>query len=174
MSWRYKDHLNADNGQGERLRDCPERVTRLTFDQWLTFYQGDPEHWIDYENYNYVSGSHSYHLPVYKKITNSNIRRKDGGWGKVTEYIYIKFLTRADFRKYHNYIKAILKNGQDFENLREIQELAEHIGKIAEKRLRETQERTQKAIDENKRLMEETRLKIKAQGKEGEVYEFSF
>lgn len=172
MSWSYRKHLKARCGMGdELLRECPTRVTRLTFDQWLTFYHGDPEHWIDFENSDFtrITKSNSYHLPVYKKdkyIANGKYHSY--------EYIYIKFLTRADFKKYEHYIKTILKNGEDFENLREIEELARYIGKIADKRLRETQKRTQKAIDENQKLMEETRLKIRAEMSGGEQVELSF
>lgn len=175
MSWSYKKHLRAAYGiRDEKLFDCPTRVTRLTFDQWLTFYHGDPEHWIDFENspFSRLNKHNSYHLPVYKKFVQKVL--SSGSTYEGTEYIYIKFLTRADFKKYKNYIKTILKNGEDFENLREIEELARYIGKIADQRLRETQKRTQKAIDENQKLMEETRLKIRAEMSGGEQVELSF
>lgn len=175
MSWSYKKHLRAKFGvRDEQLSACPTRVTRLTFDQWLTFYHGDPENWIDFENSRFVNVSkiNSYHLPVYKKFIQKTY--PSGETVELTEYIYIKFLTRADFKKYENYIKTILKNGEDFENLREIEELARYIGKIADQRLRETQKRTQKAIDDNQKLMEETRLKIRAEMSGGEQVELSF
>lgn len=170
MSWSYRKHLKANFGiNNERLSGCPTRVTRLTFDQWLALYHGDPEHWIDFENSNFTHNNkmNTYHIPVYKK-------NKYVGKYVNYEYIYIKFLTRADFKKYHDYITTILKNGEDFENLREIEELARYIGKIADQRLRETQKRTQKAIDENQKLMEETRLKIRAEMSGGEQVELSF
>ena len=175
MSWSYRKHLKANFGiDNERLSDCPTRVTRLTFDQWLAFYHGDPEHWEDFENSNYHFNhrANTYHIPVYRKIAIKTY--PSGETRQRAEYIYIKFLTRADFKKYHDYIATILKNGEDFENLREIEELAKYIGKIADKRLRETQKRTQKAIDENQKLMEETRLKIRAEMSGGEQVELSF
>ena len=150
MSWNYRYHRNANYGKkDERLSNYPTRVTWLTFDQWLTFYHGDPEHWQDFENSNYRSGARMYHIPVYRKINKYG-----------DDYIYIKFLTRSDFKKYKKYIKTITKKGEDFENLHEIEELAKHIGKIADERLRETQKRTQQAIDENERLMKEARLRL--------------
>lgn len=175
MSWSYRKHLKANFGiNNERLSGCPTRVTRLTFDQWLAFYHGDPEHWIDFENSNFTHNNkmNTYHIPVYKKFVQKYL--SSGNTYKQTEYIYIKFLTRADFKKYHDYITTILKNGEDFENLREIEELARYIGKIADQRLRETQKRTQKAIDDNQKLMEETRLKIRAEMSGGEQVELSF
>ena len=150
MSWSYRYHRHAHYGKkDERLSNCPTRVTWLTFDQWLAFYHGDPEHWQDFKNSNYQSGARMYHIPVYRKINKYG-----------DDYIYIKFLTRSDFKKYKRYIKTITKKGEDFENLHEIEELARHIGKIADERLRETQKRTQQAIDENERLMKEARLRL--------------
>lgn len=173
MSWSYKNHLSAEYGiRNENLSRCPTRVTRLTFDQWLAFYHGDPEHWSDFINSNNDANIFTYHIPVYKKFIQRTY--PSGDTCKEPEYIYIKFLTRADFKKYKRYIKTILKNGEDFENLREIEELAKYIGEIADKRLRETQERTQKAIDDNQKLMEETRLKIRAEMSGGEQVELSF
>ena len=61
-----------------------------------------------------------------------------------------------------------------FKELSLCEELAKYIGKIADQRLRETQKRTQKAIDENQKLMEETRLKIRAEMSGGEQVELSF
>ncbi len=172
MSWSYRKHLKANFGvNNECLKKCPERVTRLSFDQWLTFYHGDPEHWGDLVNSNDSYDFCRYHIPVYTKITQE--KSYTGKFYPKTEYIYIKFLTRTDFKKYKYYIKNRLRNGEDFENQREIQELAEHIGKIANQRLRETQERTQRAIDENKKLMEETRLKIRAEASGGKQIELS-
>lgn len=150
MSWSYRYHRNADYGKrDEKLSNYPARVTWLTFDQWLAFYHGDPEHWQDFENSNYKPEVPTYHIPVYRKIDKYD-----------DNYIYIKFLTRSDFKKYKKYIKSITKKGEDFENLREIEELARHIGEIADKKLRETQKRTQQAIDENERLMKEAKLRL--------------
>lgn len=169
MSWSYRRHLNARFGyRDEKLSQCQNRVTHLTFDQWLTFYHGDPEHWIDFENSNFESGSPSYHIPVYKKDKYDTTEKYHN-----YEYIYIKFLTKTDFKKYHRYIKTMLKNGEDFENLHEIEELARHIGKIADERLRETQKRTQQAIDENERLMKEARLRLYKEMEGGKTYELS-
>ncbi len=173
MSWSYRNHIGAEYGIDlEHLSKCPTRVTRLTFDQWLTFYQGDPEHWEDFVESNNEAGWFKYHIPVYTKISMKTY--PSGEISEKHECIYIKFLTRADFRKYKRYIKSILRNGEDFENQREIEELATYIGNIANDRLRETQRRTQQAIDENQRLMEETRLKIRAEAEGGRMVELSF
>ena len=180
MSWRYKNHLEANYGNdNEKLKNYPERVTWLTFEQWLSFYHGDPEHWVDLENSNYNSGSHSYHLPMYTKITPQKIRYNtiDGIKEDIVErktYIYIKFLTRSDYRKYKKYLKTLFSQGKDFENQREILELAQYIGKIADERLREAQERTQRAIDENEKLMKEARLRLSKELEGGQKYELSF
>lgn len=156
MSWRYKDHVEAKFGiNNEELKDCPERVTRIDFAKWEVFYNGDPDNWIVHENSNYESGTHPYRLPVYKKDRYN----KDGKYHKY-DYIYIKFLTADDYARYIAYVDRLEKNGEDAENLREIEALAAHIGKIADERLREVQKRTQKAIDDNRKLMEETRLRI--------------
>ncbi len=172
MSWSYRRHLKAKFGKDdELLRGCPTRVTRLTFDQWLTFYHGDPEHWSDFISSNYEGDIFTYHIPVYTKFIQKTSYQ--GNTYETTEYIYIKFLTRADFKKYKRYIKTILKNGEDFENLHEIEELARYIGEITDKRLREIQKRTQKAIDDNQKLMEETRLKIRAEMSGGKQVELS-
>ena len=173
MSWSYRNHIGAEYGINlEHLSKCPTRVTRLTFDQWLTFYHGDPEHWKDFVDSNNNAGWFKYHIPVYTKISMKTY--PSGTTYPINEYIYIKFLTRADFRKYKRYIKSILRNGEDFENQREIEELATYIGNIANDRLRETQRRTQQAIDENQKLMEETRLKIRAEAEGGRMVELSF
>lgn len=182
MSWNYKKHLFADYGYAdEKLSECPERVIRLTFDQWLTFYHGDPEHWTDFKSCAYVrmTNKNSYHLPMYTKITPHKIRYNtiDGIKEDITEYktyIYIKFLTRSDFRKYRKYMKKLIIAGGDFENLCKIEEFAQYIGKIADERLRETQKRTQQAIDENEKLMKETRLQLHAEMSGGKQIELSF
>ena len=180
MSWRYKNHLEARYGNdNENLKKYPERVTWLTFEQWLSFYHGDPEHWVDLENSNYNDGSRSYHLPAYKKISTKKIRYNTiDGIKEDTEeyktYIYIKFLTRSDYRKYKKYLKTLFSQGKDFENQREILELAQYIGKIADERLREAQERTQRAIDENEKLMKEARLRLSKELEGGQKYELSF
>lgn len=180
MSWRYKYHLEAQYGNdNEKLKYCPERVTWLTFEQWLSFYHGDPEHWVDLENSNYRDNHHSYHLPAYKKISMKKIRYNTiEGIKEDTEdyeiYIYIKFLTRSDYRKYKKYLKTLFSQGKDFENQREILELAQYIGKIADERLREAQERTQRAIDENEKLMKEARLRLSKELEGGQKYELSF
>lgn len=162
MSWSYRHHLKIEKVDYEYLFTCQKRVTWLTFDQWLAFYHGDPEHWYNTEG-SFKENRYYGYLPVYRQNT------------EFREYnIYIKFLTRSDFKKYKRYIKTITKKGEDFENLREIEELARHIGKIADERLRETQKRTQKAIDDNQKLMEETRLKIRAEISGGEQVELSF
>ncbi len=152
MSWSYKHHLKIEKVEYEYLFNHQERVTWLTFDQWLAFYHGDPEHWYNAQGIfkgEITEDIYYGYLPVYKQNT---------GFGEYN--IYIKFLTRSDFKKYKKYIKTITKKGEDFENLREIEELARHIGKIADERLRETQKRTQQAIDENERLMKEARLRL--------------
>ena len=185
MSWSYKKHLSANYGYAdEKLSECPERVTRLTFDQWLTFYHGDPEHWTDFENCAYVrmTNRNSYHLPMYCKIdktikvqyTHKHKTEPIEETISHKTYIYIKFLTRSDFRKYHKYMKKLAIAGEDFENQREILELAQHIGKIADERLREAQERTQRAIDENEKLMKEARLRLSKELEGGQKYELSF
>jgi hypothetical protein len=47
MSWSYKHHLKIEKVEYEYLFNHQERVTWLTFDQWLAFYHGDPEHWYN-------------------------------------------------------------------------------------------------------------------------------
>lgn len=153
MSWRYKDHIDANFGvKDEKLESIPERVTKMSFDKWLIFYNGDPEHWDICENSNYSSGAHPYRLPVYKM--NKYTSDKYYKW----EYRYVKFLTPDDYRKYNAFIDTMIANGEDYQNLQEIEEFAEVIGKISAQRLKEIQKRTQKAIDDNARLMKETRL----------------
>lgn len=155
MSWRYKDHVDAKFGvDNERLDEIPERVTRMTFDRWQIFYNGDPEHWEVCENSNFNSGAHPYRLPAYK--INRYQSEKYHKW----EYRYVKFLSADDYRKYNIFINDMIANGEDYENLKEIAEFAEIIGKISAQRLKEVQERTQKAIDDNARLMKETRLRM--------------
>lgn len=154
MSWRYRDHAEAKFGiNDEELENCPERVTRINFAKWEVFYNGDPDNWIVHENSNYKNGGHPYRLPVYRK----NRYNTDSKYPHY-DYIYIKFLTAVDYDRYNDFIDRLERTGEDAENLREIEALAEHIGKIANERLRKIQERTQQAIDENARLMEETRL----------------
>ena len=152
MSWSYRHHLKIEKVDYEYIFCCQERVTWLTFDQWLAFYHGDPEHWHNTEGSfkgKITEDIYYGYLPVYKQNTEFGVSN-----------IYIKFLTRSDFKKYKRYIKTTTKKGEDFENLREIEELAKHIGKIADERLRETQKRTQQAIDENERLMKEAKLRL--------------
>lgn len=158
MNWSYKHHLKIEKVDCEYLFNHQDRVTWLTFDQWLAFYHGDPEHWYNAEGSfrgEITEEIYYGYLPVYKKDKyNKNEKYHE------YEYIYIKFLTRLDFKKYKKYIKTITKKGEDFENLCEIEELARHIGKIADERLRETQKRTQQAIDENEKLMKEAKLRL--------------
>lgn len=184
MSWSYKKHLSANYGYAdEKLFEHPEKVIRLTFDQWLTFYHGDSEHWTDFENsaYTRMTNRNSYHLPMYCKIDKEtrevqyiNIAKPVKETISHKTYIYIKFLTRSDFRKYRKYMKKLAIAGEDFENLRKIEELARYIGKIADEHLRETQKRTQQAIDKNEKLIEETRLRLHAEISGGKQVELSF
>lgn len=150
--WRYKDHVEARFGmEDEELRFCQDRVTRIDFQKWRTFYYGDPEHWTVCENSNYISEAHRYRLPVYKLN-----KYKDGKW----EYRYIKFLTADDYRQFNFFIDELDRKGEDWQNLHEISELAEVIGKISAQRLEEIQKRTQQAYDDNIELMKKVRLQI--------------
>ena len=163
--WRYKDHIEAKFGIGdEELCHCQERITRIDYKRWKTFYYGDPEHWTICENSNYTSGAHPYRLPVYKIN-----KYKDGKHTK-WEYRYIKFLTPEDYRCFNFFIDELDKKGEDWQNLHEIEELAEIIGKISAKRLEEVQKRTQQAYDENQELLKKVKLKMK----EGDQFELPF
>lgn len=156
MIWRYKYHITARYGIDDELLDAiPERVTKMTFEKWQIFYNGDPEHWQICENSN-TSGSSTprYRLPVYK--INRYKSDKYHKW----EYHYVKFLTAEDYGKYNIFIDNLFANGEDYENLKEIEELAEVISRISAQRLKEVQERTQKAIDDNANLMKEIKLRI--------------
>ena len=159
MSWRYDHHAKAEFGiDDEDLRKIPERVTKLSFDQWKALYNGDPEHWIVCKNSHFNSGKNSYRLPVYR-------RDRFAPDGKYHQYdnIYIKFLTAADYQKYNQFIDELEEAGEDYQNMQEILALSEYIGKIAEQRLAKAQERMQQAIEDNQRLMKQVE---QAQAKE--------
>jgi len=142
---RYKWHKKARFGQDdEELSSCPERVTWLTFDQWLTFYNADPDHWEHMLNSNW-DDSRYYYLPVYRKnIYNSNQYRK---W----KYIYIKFLTRKDYRKYLKYKKELEKRGEDYENTQEVLALAKTVREEGAKRVEQLQKEQDAMIEELRR-----------------------
>lgn len=155
----YKNHKQAEYGvNDEKLFLCPDRVTFLSFDQWLTFYNADPAHWMDLVNSGYIDGTREYHLPVY--TIEKTYTSMSGAEITKPEYRYIKFLTRGDFYKYIRFLRNAEKKGEDYQNSQEILALAEATREESAKRLKEVQERTQKAIDDNARLMEETRLRM--------------
>ena len=159
MTWRYDYHAKAKFGMSdEELERIPERVTKLSFDQWKALYNGDPEHWIVCENSNFESGKNAYRLPVYRKD-----RFAPGGKYHQYDNIYIKFLTATDYQKYNQFIDELEEAGEDYQNMQEILALSEYIGKIAEQRLAKAQEKMQQAIEDNQRLMKQVE---QAQAKE--------
>lgn len=150
---KYRNHKKAEFGvNNEDLSECQDRVTFLSFDQWLTFYNADPAHWTDLVNSNYESGIKKYHLPVYttKTTHTSPYTQKE-----ITEpkYHYIKFLTRGDFRKYIRFLRNAEKKGEDYQNSQEILVLAEAVRQESAKRVEALRKEQDEALRRNKEII---------------------
>ena len=142
----YRNHKKATFGiNDENLAGCQDRVTFLSFNQWLTFYNADPAHWTDLVNSNYESGRREYHLPVYK-INTHDYRQ----W----EYHYIKFLTRRDFWRYIRFLRKAEKKGEDYQNSQEILVLAEAIRQESAKRVEALQKEQAEAVRRNQEIID--------------------
>ena len=138
--YKYKYHLNAKYGyNNEGLDFCPERVTYLNFDTWLTFRNADPDHWYCLHK----DPECPYLLPMYDDI----YFEKD----KCKKPIYIKFISARDYRKYKRFKTKLLKKGEDYTNLKEIEALSKHLSGVAQERARKAQEEAQKALEEAKK-----------------------
>jgi len=150
----YRNHKKANFGiADEKLELCQDRVTFLSFDQWLTFYNADPAHWTDLVNSNYNSGKRKYHLPVYTiETTHTSYYTQR----KITEpkYHYIKFLTRRDFWKYIRFIRKAEKKGEDYQNSQEILVLAEAVRQESAKRVEALQKEQAEAVRRNQEIID--------------------
>ena len=150
----YRNHKKATFGiNDENLEGCQDRVTFLSFDQWLTFYNADPAHWTDLVNSNYESGRREYHLPVYttEKAHTSPYTQREIIEHK---YHYIKFLTRRDFWKYIRFMRKAEKKGEDYQNSQEILVLAEAVRKESAKRVEALQKEQAEAVRRNQEIID--------------------
>jgi hypothetical protein len=119
-----------------------ENTTFLTFSQWKTLYEGDPEGWYQ------VNGKNAYvTCPCYIKIDEKGNRC----WNKVR---FIKFLHRRDFKKWLKFLKNAEKKGLEYDNLQEVAELTSSVRQVAQMKLKESQKQVQIQYDEMRKLLE--------------------
>ena len=155
--WNYKYHINANTCLSKdrmvHLSQIPERVTKLSFAQWKTFYNADPENWINFIHNEYDHRRGMYQMPVYKKEINH----------RQFEYVYIKFLTPYDYKQYIDFMRELEGTGQDYQNTKEVLELGEVIKVRAAARTKALQEETVKAYKEHQaiynKVLQDTILK---------------
>jgi hypothetical protein len=119
-----------------------ENTTFLTFSQWKTLYEGDPEGWYQ------VNGKNAYvTCPCYIKIDEKGNRC----WNKVR---FIKFLHRRDFKKWLKFLKNAEKKGLEYDNFQEVAELTSSVRQVAQMKLEESQKQVQIQYDEMRKLLE--------------------
>lgn len=137
----FKKYLDLKYLRDEEILLRDEYTTNLSFNSWKTFYDADPDNWgIIRESFRYCSrySVSKYdplyvYFPCYTYEDNDN-RKKER---------YIKFLTRKDYRKFIKFYNRLLYTGEDYQNQKEILELAGIVGKRAKDRVEETQKQIQ-------------------------------
>ena len=157
----YKKHLNISYYCGNTIPS--ENISYLHFNQWLTFYNADPEHWdcivnkeCDVNSFSGVKYYFYYYIPYYKYFS------QNGRY--ITGRHFIKFLTRKDYKKFVKFMITNEEKGTDYQNQQEILKLSQVIGRESAKRLEAAQNEVQKAYEENKRIMERATKDILGQG----------
>lgn len=128
--WCYWYYLNDKN------------TTFLTFSQWKTLYEGDPEGW-----YQAKDEDADMVCPCYVKINEKGNRCWD-------EVRFIKFLHKRDFKKWLRFLKSIEKKDIKYDNLQEIIELSNSVRQAAKMRLEESQKQVQIQYNEMQELLE--------------------
>lgn len=113
----------------------------MTFDQWKTYYNADPDHWQEGE-FEISSVS----APLYRT------KKKD---------YQVSFLTIFDYYRFINFCNKLEKTGSDAQNVKDMLELTEIIQKEAaaraEKARKESQEAFDKMVAAQERAMEGAR-----------------
>lgn len=136
----YNSHFN-------RKIDDEKYESFLSFDQWETFYNADPENWHwdtrqdSYETFFWKETKYYNYYIVYYRYPDKH-------------HHFIKFLTKRDYKKFKKYIEKHAADGTDWDNEQEILKLSQMIGNIATKRLEEAQKELQNAYHKNKQIME--------------------
>lgn len=154
IKYKYSDLLVTKsvyfNHKGKNynynLKEHPEYETFLSFDTWKILYNGDRENW------NYVRWC----------LRSRHGAFDDDYWvwlpfyvDKHNKFHFIKFLSRRDYRKYRRFIRKIQKEGEDFENLKEQQELATLVRERANERMQREQANFEVALQKTKQLAQQ-------------------